>query len=210
MSQANIAVIGTGDVGATLIELLVAAGRRVVVGSRRAADDLDGAVALLASSGQVEVRPIERSAEGVDVLFLAVPWHAAVTTLEAARVPDGTIVVDTTNFNAARDGTDLDPGPGGTTDVLAPRFPQLRWVKSFNMLWTGFLREDVDRAKPHRVVFVAADEQAAKDEVAALVTEMGFVPFDNGTLAGARERQLEGTPAWNQRLSVDEAQDLLA
>ncbi len=208
-SPTRIAVIGTGDVGSALIELLVAAGHDVVVGSRRTADELAAALPALAAAGHLDVRPIAQSAGGADVVLLAVPWHAAVATLDAARPADGTVVVDTTNFNAARDGTALDPGPGGTTDVLAQRFPRLRWVKSFNMLWTGFLREDADHDAPQRVVFVAADDPDAKATVATLVAEAGFVPFDTGGLGDARQRQLEGTPAWNRRLGADEARTLL-
>ncbi|UUY01765.1 nuclear transport factor 2 family protein [Svornostia abyssi] len=76
------------------------------------------------------------------------------------------------------------------------------------MLWTGFLREDADPAEPVRVVFVAADDQAAKEKVATLVRDMRFVAFDNGTLADARLRQLEDTPAWNRRLDVEQARSL--
>lgn len=201
-------VIGTGDVGSALIELLASAGHRVVIGSRRSADALPDALRDLVAADRAEVRPVGRAAEDVDVVFLAVPWHGAAETMREAAMADGTIVVDTTNYNAARDGAELDPGPGGTTDVLARDFPALRWVKSFNMLWTGFLREDTDPASPSRVVLVAADDADAKQTVATLIAAAGFVAFDNGTLADARARQLQGTPAWNVRLDPEEARRL--
>ena len=77
------------------------------------------------------------------------------------------------------------------------------------MLWAGFLRADADRDAPHRVVLVAADDPVAKRAVAGLIGDMGFVPFDTGALADAAERQLEGTPAWNERLTAAEAAALL-
>lgn len=78
------------------------------------------------------------------------------------------------------------------------------------MLWAGWLRTD---AKPEggadRVVFVASDDVDAKALVAELIAQCGFVPFDTGSLAHAVARQLEGTPAWNQRLTSEQAARLL-
>ena len=74
------------------------------------------------------------------------------------------------------------------------------------MLWAGWLRTD---AKPgghgDRVLLLAADDTDAKSIVAELIAQSGFVPFDTGGLANSAARQLEGTPAWNQRLTVEEA-----
>lgn len=58
-------------------------------------------------------------------------------------------------------------------------------------------------------MFVAADAPAAKATIADLVRRTGFVPFDTGTLDQATARQLQGTAAWNQRLTVDEARAIL-
>ncbi len=78
------------------------------------------------------------------------------------------------------------------------------------MLWAGWLRTD---AKPDgradRAVLLAADDTDAKTVVADLIRQCGFVPFDTGGLADAASRQLEGTPAWNQRLTAEQAAQLL-
>jgi magnesium transporter len=204
-ATATVTVIGTGDVGATVADLLVAGGHRVVLGRRRPDADLPAPLGAHREAGTLEVRTVAESALDVDVVFLAVPWHAAIATVEEAAPKPGTIVVDTTNYNAGRDGADADPGPAGTTAVLAERFADLVWVKSFNMLWAGYLREDADPAAPFRVVFVAADDAQAKATVATLVADAGFVAFDTGTLADAAARQLESSPAWNRQLDAEEA-----
>lgn len=153
----------------------------------------------------MSVRRPSDGASDSEIFVLTVPWHAAEEVVHNLALPPGRIVVDATNLNPERDGAGLDPGPGGTTSRLRDRFGELRWVKAFNMLWSGWMRPKA----PQQVVFVAADDAAAKRLVAGLIRDTGFVPFDTGSLADAEQRQLQSTPAWTQRLDAIATADLL-
>jgi predicted dinucleotide-binding enzyme len=207
----KITIVGVGDVGGALAPLLAAAGHQVRLASRRTERQLaEQGLAELLARPNVSVRPVEAAAADADLVLLSVPYGVAEQSLSDLGVVTGTVVVDATNYNRDRDGDAADPGRDGTTAVLLQRFPNARWVKSFNMLWAGWLRTD---AKPEggadRVVFVASDDVDAKALVAELIAQCGFVPFDTGSLAHAVARQLEGTPAWNQRLTSEQAARLL-
>lgn len=204
-------MLGVGDVGTALAPLLAAAGHEVLLASRRTSQQLadDGLHELLAIPA-VTVAPMQDAARDADVLLLSVPYGVAEAALTEVGDLTGRVVVDATNYNRGRDGDLADPGREGTTAVLSRSFPQARWVKSFNMLWAGWLRTDAKQGgKADRVVLLAADDTAAKSLVAGLISQCGFVPFDTGSLADAVTRQLEGTPAWNQRLTAQEAARLL-
>ena len=207
----NITILGVGDVGTALAPLFAAAGHQVLLASRRSRQELAGhGLAELLSQPNVTAGGVPGSAASADLMLLSVPYGGAEAALAEVGDLTGRIVVDATNFNHGRDGDAADPGPGGTTTVLAERYPQARWVKSFNMLWAGWLRTDARPAeRADRAVLLAADDDNAKTIVAHLIKQCGFVPFDTGGLADAASRQLEGTPAWNQRLTAEQAAQLL-
>ena len=206
----TITVVGVGDVGSAVAPLLADAGHTVRLATRRTPAELaeQGQADLLARP-EVTAVPVAGAADGADAVLLTVPYHAAADTVAELGDLDGVLVLDATNYNRERDGDALDPGPGGTTAVLAARFPPAVWAKAFNMLWAGWLRTDARPGAEERVVLIAADDAVAAAAVATIVRDAGFVPFLTGTLDQARDRQLEGTPGWNRRLTVTEAAALL-
>jgi hypothetical protein len=206
----TITIVGVGDVGSAVAPLLADAGYRVRLATRRTPAELaeQGQADLLARPGVTAV-PVAGAASDAEAVLLTVPYHAAAATLAELGDLDGTLVLDATNYNRDRDGDALDPGPSGTTAVLAERFPAAVWTKAFNMLWAGWLRTDARPGAEERVVFIAADDPAAATAVATIVRDAGFVPFLTGTLDEARDRQLEGTPGWNRRVTAVEAAALL-
>ena len=209
--MSTIVIVGVGDVGSAVAPLLSDAGHRVRLATRRTAAQLaDQGLADLVARPGVSVVPVAGAVRDADAVLLTVPYHAAADALDELGDLTGVLVLDATNYNSERDGDALDPGPAGTTAVLAARYPAAVWTKAFNMLWAGWLRSD---ARPggvrERVVLIAADDDAAAGAVAQLVHDAGFVPFRTGSLDQARDRQLEGTPAWNRRLTAAGAAGLL-
>ena len=59
-------------------------------------------------------------------------------------------------------------------------------------------------------IFVAGDDQEAKDRVSALIEQIGFAPVDTGTLAEGGRRQQPGSSVYVKPLRPDEARDLLS
>jgi predicted dinucleotide-binding enzyme len=63
--------------------------------------------------------------------------------------------------------------------------PGARYTKSFNTLTSGFQAEAAGRSDDERVVqWLCGDDSAAKEVVAGLIEDAGFVPVDLGGTAG--------------------------
>jgi hypothetical protein len=78
------------------------------------------------------------------------------------------------------------PREGQTAAAFnAARMPGARYTKSFNTLTSGFQAEAAGRGGDERVVqWLCGDDPAAKEVVAGLIEDAGFVPLDLGGTAG--------------------------
>lgn len=172
----QIAIIGAGKVGATLGSRWQAGGHDVTYGVRDPLEarhaELGGSVALPADAVQ-----------GADVVLVALPWASAGEVLATVEVGDA-VVVDATN-----------PLAPGTRELLA--HPELsgaqqvaawtgsaRVVKAFNTTGSANMA-DPTYAGAKLAMVMAGDDEAAKEVVAALATELGFDPIDGGPLSAA-------------------------
>jgi predicted dinucleotide-binding enzyme len=73
--------------------------------------------------------------------------------------------------------------------------PGARYVKSFNTLTSAFQEEAAGRTGSERVVqWVCGDDEAAKDLVARLIEDMGYVPVDFGGTAGCEVMEAPRRP----------------
>jgi hypothetical protein len=62
------------------------------------------------------------------------------------------------------------------------RMPGARYVKSFNTLTSRFQEQAASRQGRERVVqWISGDDQGAKELLAGLIDEMGYVPIDLGS-----------------------------
>jgi predicted dinucleotide-binding enzyme len=69
----------------------------------------------------------------------------------------------------------------------AQRMAGARYTKSFNTLTSGFQAEAADRNGDEKVVqWVCGDDAEAKQLVAGLIEEMGYVPVDLGGTKGCQ------------------------
>lgn len=180
----RIGVIGTGDLGSALAELLEEAGHDVLTGNSR--------------GGAPE------AAEHGEVVFLAVPFGAYRELPEDELA--GKVVVDAMNrYGEIPEG---DP----TSSELVARHLDATVVKAFNTLDAGTLAEDGRPAGAHDrlVLFIAGDDDHAKRIVFDLADEVGFDAIDSGTLAEGGRLQQPGSPVWGSPMTALEAQDLLA
>jgi predicted dinucleotide-binding enzyme len=90
-------------------------------------------------------------------------------------------VIDTTN----QFGGPPLPAEGETAAHFnASRMPGARYTKSFNTLTSAFQAEAAGRKGDERVVqWLCGDDEKAKQVVAGLITDAGFVPVDLGGTA---------------------------
>jgi len=59
------------------------------------------------------------------------------------------------------------------------------------------------------VLFLAGDDRDAKERVARLIEEIGFAPFDTGSLAEGGRRQQPGARIYTKLIKNTEAEEAL-
>lgn len=166
----DIAIIGTGRVGASLAVAWTGAGHRVVLGAR---DPESGDARELAGRVGARLDTATSACDGADVVVLAVPYgvlEALVPELDL----DGRVVVDCTNpVNVMGSSPVPDPGPDASGLALLRRLaPKARAVKGLNTLGSALLGRA--GTAPGAVTFMAGDDAGAKEVLARLGADLGF------------------------------------
>jgi hypothetical protein len=206
----NIAIIGTGNIGATLIRRLAAAGHHVAVANSRGPDSLRS----LATETGAEPCPLAEVARDAQVVIVSIPPKAVAqlpSDLLAAGRPDA-FVIDTGNYvPRMRDGV---------IEALEHGAVESRWteshvgrpvVKAFNTIKAVDLRDrNTPQGGADRVALpVAGDDPAAKAITRQLINEVGFDSIDAGGLDDSW-RQQPGTPVYTTNLTAAEALTAIA
>jgi predicted dinucleotide-binding enzyme len=172
----RIGIIGAGRIGGNAGRLFVRAGHEVLLSYSR---DPAALKARAAEIGAQDGSPADAVAFG-DVVMLSVPWDRVEDAAAAAGSLDGRIVIDTTNqFGAG--GLAKLPGGRNAAEVNAERLPGARLVKTFNTLTAGFQAAAAGRPADRRVaMFLAGEDEQAKQVVGGLIRDAGFEPVDVG------------------------------
>jgi len=178
----NIAIIGSGNVGAALARRLGGAGHQVKVTSRTRAS----ARALASEIGaQAVATPVEAALDA-EVIVLAVPWDAVeAIAAELYPVVAGKVVVDVTNPGRPDGSGPLFAGDGSGAERIAAWLPGARIVKAFNTIFGSNLAAGGARQGVRLDALVAADDAEAKLTVLKLAADLGFDPIDAGRLSNA-------------------------
>src|SRR3954452_17556367 len=151
----RIAVIGTGNIGATLGSRWNDAGHDVVYAARTARPD---------GPGGRPVIEVADAVDGADVIVLAIPGPAAADLLAdiGARL-SGKVLVDATN--------NLRASAANAHEAAAASAPDAHYVRAFNTLgWENFADPPADAD-----LFYAADE-SARETAEALIAAVGLRP----------------------------------
>lgn len=143
----KIAVLGGGRVGMALAQTWRERGHDVAVSTRET---------------------VTETAEGAEVLVLAVPASAVADVLAAVTPHEGMVIVDATN--------NLSGGPGGVE--IAARAGSARVVKAFNTVFAQYMHETPPE-RPASLVY-CGDDATAKQTVARLIEDAGFEAVDAG------------------------------
>ena len=184
----NLAIIGTGNVGATLGSRWAATGRhQVVFGTRNPGSEKARAL-IDRSGGDARVATPAQAAAGAEVVVLATPWDATEEVIGSLGDLAGKILVDCTNpLTADLSGLAVGADTSGGEEVA-------RWaaggrvVKAFNTTGSGNMG-DAGYGSERLAMLLAGDDPEAKAAVAGLAEELGFEAIDAGPLV--RSRQLE-------------------
>jgi NADPH-dependent F420 reductase len=189
----NVTIIGAGNLGRGIGHRLVAGGHDVTVVDRDP-EEAEELVEELRGAAEASAT-IEATGPGAElrgeVMILAVYYPG---NLELAReLGDklaGKVVVDIANpLNETFDGLATAPGTSAAEGLAESAPSGARVVKAFNTTFSGTLVEGEVAGQPLDV-FIAGDDDEAKETVAQLVSDGGLRAIDVGPLE--RARQLEG------------------
>jgi 8-hydroxy-5-deazaflavin:NADPH oxidoreductase len=189
----NITIIGPGKMGRAIGTRAVAGGHSVTfVGKTRASAQkaADEVRASAKQGAEVSVATLEDVQPG-DVVVLAL-WYG--TNIEVAKQLreklKGKTVVDIANpVNSTYDGLVTAPDSSSAEDVAKAAGSKTKVVKAFNTTYASTLRVGQVAGQPLDV-FIAGDDEEAKNKVAQFVKDVGLRPVDAGPLS--RARQIEG------------------
>jgi len=193
----RVGVLGTGMVGKAIGGKLVELGHEVRMGSRSAGGE--AATGWVGEMGEGASEGTFADAAGFgELVFNCTPGMHAAEALEAAGAENlaGKVVVDVSNsldFSAGRPPTLAICNTTSVGEELQKAFPDALIVKSLNTMNAGVMVDPAAVPGDH-VVFVCGDDEAAKDEVHALLGEFGWPAeriVDVGGIIGAR-----GTEMW--------------
>ena len=177
----RIAVIGTGNVGSVLGSGWAAAGHQVTFGSR--SPHSDRSRELAERTGAAAASPAA-AVDTAEVVVLATPWQATRDTVLSLGALAGKIVVDCTNpLRPDLSGLATGDGPSGGEQVAAWA-EGARVVKAFNTTGSDNMA-DPDYAGQPLAMFIAGDDDEAKQRVGELAGELGFDAVDAGPLANS-------------------------
>ena len=183
-SDSTVAIIGTGNIGGILAADFAAGGQDFLVAGR----DQDAARKIAADSdGRGEAVSIDEAVDRAEVLILAV-WLDAFQELIGQYGPRlaGKIIVDPSNPvgpDASGNYQKVIGQQESSGQLLAGLLPPgARLVKAFGTLSAPTLAAAARREPDRAVLFYAADDDAAGDLVAGLITEAGFDPVGIGGL----------------------------
>jgi predicted dinucleotide-binding enzyme len=198
----NIGIIGAGHIGGTAARLFIDAGHEVVISNSRGPETLRDLVAELGPNARA-VTPEEAARFG-EIVLLAIPLKDYTTLPDLA----GKIVIDAMNYYPGRDGQyeQLDAKTMTSSEMVAAHLAGARLVKAFNTIWFEHLKKQGNTSLPieqRRVIFVSGDDAESKGVVSHLIEEIGFGPYDLGTLRDSG-RQQPDSPLYNKDMTVAE------
>jgi hypothetical protein len=184
ISDATVAIIGTGNIGGRLAANFAAGGQDFLLAGR----DQEAAGKLAADlDGHAEVVSIDDAVERADVLVIAV-WLDAFKQLigQYGERLAGKVIADPSN-PVGPDGTGgyrkVIGEQESSGQILAGLLPSgARLVKAFGTLSAGTLSAAARREPERAVQFYATDDAAAGDLVAELIRAGGYEPVRVGGL----------------------------
>ena len=189
----KITIIGPGNMGRAIATRAVTGGHSVTLVGKTLESAQKAADEVRASAKQgvdVSATTLEKVEPG-DVVVLAL-WYG--TNIEVAKQLGeklkGKTVVDIANpLNSSYDGLATAPDSSSAEDVAKAVGPKTKVVKAFNTTYASTLLSGQVAGEPLDV-FIAGDDQEAKDKVAQFIKDTGLRPVDTGPLS--RARQIEG------------------
>ena len=205
----KIGILGAGNIGRAAARLFISAGHEVALSNSRGPESLQELVRELGP--KAHAMTIADAARFGDVVLLAVPWRSP-EALPHPNLLRAKIVIDAMNPYRP-DGGFYDLGGSTSSEEVLKRLPGARLVKAFNTIYYVHLaergRKDLPLNERH-TIYVAGDDEEAKQVVSRLIEEIGFAPVDTGSLREGGRMQEPDSPIYNQTYNGRQAREFLA
>lgn len=204
----QIAILGAGNIGSTLAHHFVAADHEVVIANSRDPETLTDLIDELGANAGAAT--VDETATFGEVVVEAIPFGRYADL--PAKALAGKIVVSASNYYPGRDG-EIDLRGVTQTELVARHLAESTVVKAFNTMYWETLREEARPDAPlddRLAIFLAGDDQDAKELVSDLLAEIGFAPIDTGSLAVGGALQEPGSEIYNEPMTAPEARRTLA
>lgn len=196
----KIGIIGSGNIGTTLVHHLRNLGHQVMIANSRGPETLNE---LAAETGAIAATA-EQAAGAEDLVIITIPEKAVpelpISVLSASKA----IIVDTGNYYPTRDGEIKEIVAGLPDSAWVASVIGHPVIKAFNNIFAASLAEKgVSAGSPNRIALsVAGDDESEKQVVMQMIDAMGFDAIDGGSLSESW-RQEPGVPAYCQDLNKD-------
>jgi predicted dinucleotide-binding enzyme len=191
----STAIIGTGGLGSVIARLLASGGEALRLSSadqesaRTLAAELGGGAVAAADNGD--------ALQGADAVILALRFTvlegvigevAAALTDKLVVVPSNPVGLDTLG-NVSR----LLPKEQSSGEVVAGWLPAgVRLAMAFGTMSADLLERAANRSPQPAVLFYAADEDRAGEDVERLIRTAGFAPLKVGEVAQSDRLEVGG------------------
>lgn len=203
----KIGIVGSGNIGGTAARLFATAGHEVAIANSRGPETLADLVAEL--GGRARAATPEQAVEFGEAVVLAIPWRLR-EQLPDAQLFEGKITIDAMN-PYAEDFQVIDLEPSSSSEEVQKQLKGARLVKALNHLRSSDLgsagRPGGGDERP--VLFMAGDEEEAKQVVGRLIGDIGFAAVDTGDLATGGRLQQAGSKLSGQVITEAEAPEAL-
>jgi predicted dinucleotide-binding enzyme len=183
----NVGILGSGDVGKALARAFVSRGHKVTVASR---EPQKLAEFVHEHPDKLHAATFEETARAGELLVLSVAFAVAKEAIDLAGTANfaGKVLIDVTNplkFEQGKPPTLAVSGNDSAGESVQRWLPGARVVKSFNTVGHALF---VDPKFPNGppTMFVAGNDDEAKNTVEQIAESFGWLVVDAGTIEASR------------------------
>ncbi len=206
----KIGIIGAGNIGGNAAKLFAKAGHEITIANSRGPETLTDLINEIGENAKAVT--VKEAADFGEIVFVSIPF-GGISEIPSESL-EGKIVIDSNNYYPDRDGqiAELDSGEKTSSENLQEHLKGATIVKAFNTIWFEHLKTQGNKElslEERRVIFVAGDDDGAKKTVSNLIEEIGFAPYDTGSLRFGGKTQEPNTAIYNRNLTQREAAAIL-
>lgn len=199
----KIGIIGSGHIGANVGKLLARKGHKIYFSFSHDQQKLEKLA--VEAGNDSKAASLYDAVMCSDVVLFSPPWTQVDKALAGMGEIGGKILIDTTNPYNEDMSVQRFPEDDSSSEHIAKKMPHATVVKAFNTLPAQTL---LDKTGQGLAMFYSGDDHVAKQTVAELITDCGFVPVDAGTLHDGRLQE-PNTNRYNRELDKDDADRLI-